>query len=117
MARHILLLAIVTALCYCKKPQVKPVDAKPIAWLEDLSKKQDLYIELTKEVRDDYGFVRNCDSLLFTSLGNIGGTRYDLSIAEGSDGAGQPNALWYRTPTHDCYPEHSRSDISKDMLL
>lgn len=118
MLYHILILLIVLGLVSCKKAKVSSVTSQPLPWLDKLKEKHAKYLELTAEVRDEYGFVRNCDGLLFTALGSIGGYSVDLSVAEGRDESGEPNALWYRTPTHDCYSgDGPGSDISKDMLL
>jgi hypothetical protein len=92
---------------------VKQADSLPISQRDKLEEKYKSYLELTKEVRDEHGFIDNCDSLLFTSLSNIGGFRVDLDPAQDDERPG----VWYRTPSHDCYPRRSGSTISKDMLL
>ena len=53
----------------------------------------------------------SCDALLFNSLSVVGGASHDLlQYRNESD-------RWFRTPTKDCYPERSKSSISRDMFL
>lgn len=72
------------------------------------------YLGLLPTVQDPHGFVDSdeCDSLLFSSLlGCVPGARVNIDAA--FDGK-----LWQRRPCeHPCYPEHSKSTISRDMIL
>jgi len=54
-----------------------------------------------------------CDGLLFTCLGQAAGACSDVRITSFEGEPGQ----WFRSPSHDCYPERSASDISKDMMM
>jgi len=53
----------------------------------------------------------SCDSLLFNSLSVVGGANH--SVQQYRNEAGR----WFRTPAKDCYPERSKSSISRDMFL
>lgn len=63
--------------------------------------------------QDSHGFIYadECDSLLFTSLAAIALDAVDIRAAR------EDNGRWHRRPAKDCYPEHSKSTISRDMLL
>lgn len=54
-----------------------------------------------------------CDGLLFTALGQSAGACSNVRITSFEGEPGQ----WFRSPSHDCYPERSASDISKDMMI
>lgn len=90
----------------------------PQAESEAMKAKLSLYLDLTHEVRNEWGFVPKCDSLLFTSLSYVAGYPADIEAAE-DDGR------WYRRPEKECYENGkdpdaepgSHSDISKDMIL
>lgn len=76
------------------------------------------YSEFSMNERDQYGFIlsKDCDSTLFTGLYNtVPGLGVELLAARNSDGQ------WFRRPLVDgkdtCYPHHSASTISRDMLL
>lgn len=77
--------------------------------------------EASHALVDKYLFYRahckkempGCDGLLFTALGQAAGACEDVRIPSFEGEPGQ----WFRCPQHDCYPERSASDISKDMMM
>lgn len=78
--------------------------------------KSTLYKALLRNSQDHNGFVftHECDSLLFSGLlGCVPNTHVDLEAARDVDNS------WHRRPLvyEDCYPSHSKSSISRDMLL
>lgn len=54
-----------------------------------------------------------CDGLLYTALGQAAGACGNVKLTSFEGEPGQ----WFRSPGHDCYPERSASDISKDMMM
>lgn len=80
-----------------------------------LAPKYALYRTKISDRQDQYGFIESdhCDSLLFTSLAAVAGMNgVQILAARDKDGR------WHRRPTHrPCYPNGSRSTISRDMLL
>lgn len=81
---------------------------------DPLNDKLNKYLDLIKTKSDLDGFIEHdcCDSLLFTSLVGSVGHKVDIEAAIDEMGA------WQRRPTHSpCYPEGSKSSISRDMLL
>jgi hypothetical protein len=74
------------------------------------------YLTLIKSQQDADGFIESqeCDSILFSGLvGCIPGVQVNLDAAFDT-ASGQ----WHRRPcSKPCFPEHSKSTISKDMLL
>jgi hypothetical protein len=82
---------------------------------QSLTDKYKLYLKEIKRHQDKHGFImsNHCDSLLFTSLASFGGMR-GVDITKACDRDGK----WHRRPIDNpCYPEHSKSTISRDMLL
>ena len=81
-----------------------------------LDLKYDKYKKLIKEVQDKYGFVESheCDSLLWSGLvGCLSSISVDIDAAFNSK-----DGQWKRRPiVYPCYPDHSRSSISRDMLV
>lgn len=81
-----------------------------------LQQKYSNYINLIKEQQDKFGFIDSdhCDSLLFTGLVGI-----DNKVVMNIEAAQDPNSkLWFRRPLdRPCYPDHSKSTISRDMTL
>lgn len=80
----------------------------------ELQKKRDLYMTLMEEVSDSYGFIEHecCDALLFTAL--VGSVGWKTAITKARDS----NGAWHRRNVdNSCFPEHSASTISRDMLL
>ena len=105
----------------CTGPDVEPGQAQPVLGSEAtaaLKAKLSLYLDLSQERRNEYGFVDKCDSLLFSSLSYVGGSDVDIEAAE-DDGR------WYRRSEKECYDNEtqglpgpgSTSDISKDQYL
>lgn len=79
-----------------------------------LKAKFDLYRQLVKSHQDQYGFILtdHCDATLFSGLLSIAGIDVDLSKARDSKG------FWLRRSVDNpCYPDHSNSSISRDMML
>lgn len=93
-----------------KSPETAVTDITP------LIKKFVVYKELTSEYADKFGgFVSDtCDSLLFSGLyAATNGARINLGDAMDETGK------WHRRPLSvgPCYPNDSRSEISRDMYL
>jgi hypothetical protein len=91
-----------------KKPQP---DDTPASVEQQLRDKAAFY--LSHAELDSSGWAKEtaCDGLLFNSLYAIGGGHPDPTLARGESG------VWYRTPSHDCYPNHSGSSISRDQFM
>lgn len=75
------------------------------------------YLKEVPLVQDRYGFIysEECDSLLFTSLlGCVPGTAVYIEAA-----FDKRDQQWKRRPVAlpACYPDHSKSSISRDMLI
>jgi hypothetical protein len=81
---------------------------------DQLEEKYKIYKSLLKQ--DQYGFIESdeCDSLLFTGL--VGCLP---SITVNIDSAfDKTTGMWHRRPTSTpCFPNGSKSTISRDMLL
>lgn len=79
----------------------------------DLERLISVYFHDISQVQDEHGFIYTdeCDSLLFTALAGTVLDTVDIRAARESNGR------WHRRPTKDCYPDHSKSTISRDMLL
>ena len=89
---------------------------------EFLSQKLDKYIELNKKHRDKHGFIltNKCDATLFTGLyaSCLRIPDNEINFVAAKNHANQ----WFRRPLEDsgedtCYPNGSRSTISRDMFL
>lgn len=81
---------------------------------KSLKKKYKTYLSLLPSVQDSNGFIdiNHCDSLLFSGLlGTI--TKVNIEAARDSNG------MWHRRPLNyiSCYPNHSKSTISRDMFI
>ncbi len=80
----------------------------------DVKSKAALYLRLVTRQQDEHGFIHSdeCDSLLFTCLAACAGMEVDIWKAY--DGQ-----QWHRRPLDQapCCPDHSKSSISRDMLL
>lgn len=81
--------------------------------LTALSAQKQLYLSLQKQGK--YGWVKsdfNCDALLYNGLLCAGGTKLDITAAQGEPGQ------WYRNTAKNCYEKARKnpSDISKDQL-
>ena len=76
--------------------------------------KLDRYLKLLPSVQDEHGFIdsRECDSLLFTGLVScVPGVAVDIMAA-----FDPKSGTWHRRPIEkSCYPDHSKSTISRDM--
>ena len=100
-----LILALLLALS-CSNPGTK--DPSPDL-LNLLKERTELYKDLGPT-----GFISTeyCDSLLFSALNAVArNERIDIEDAQGEPGQ------WFRRPSKDCFPENSKSTISRDMLL
>lgn len=84
--------------------------------MSDLQEKYLKYIELIKSTQDEFGFIdpNACDSLLFSGLvGCVPDVKVNIDAAFDSS-----TGMWHRRPcSRPCFPEHSKSTISRDMLL
>lgn len=84
--------------------------------IDGLHEKFEFYRELSQKMVDSDGFIyaNECHSLLWTSLYQVavGGYAYVLKARD-------EEHRWYRRPLNmgDCYPNESKSSISKDILL
>jgi hypothetical protein len=102
-------LLLLTFLLACSQPKHKAVETH--SSLEEVKKKRDLYIELAKQHTDESGWLDfECDALLFNSIAAFSGFPVDPTLARQADGK------WLRHPKRSCYPEGSKSSISKDMF-
>lgn len=94
----------------CGKKGISP---KPDDRVEELKTKLDLYVELSREHQDPYGFVAtdHCDSTLTSGLYGIH-PDIDVVMEAVIDDSGQ----WYRRPNKDCLSSgSSKSTFSRDM--
>lgn len=85
--------------------------------IPQLKQKLDTYISLIKQAQDSNGFIQfdKCDSLLFSGLvGSVSGVKVNIDAA-----FDKATSTWQRRPTNyaPCYPEHSKSTISRDMFI
>jgi 5-methylcytosine-specific restriction endonuclease McrA len=83
--------------------------------MKDLDRKYSLYKTLIQKVQDKHGFIesKECDSLLWSGLvGTVPDIKVDIMAAFDAK-----KGVWHRRPSKDCWPEHSASTISRDMLL
>ncbi len=100
------LLAFILVFLSCSNPGTKDPDKDLI---EVLKYRVGVYKDLGPT-----GFISTeyCDSLLFSALNAVArNERIDIEDAQGEPGQ------WFRRPSKDCYPENSKSTISRDMLL
>jgi len=78
----------------------------------DLLLKKEVYCTLGEDIRTEKGYFGDkCDALLFTALHDVSCGTIDLSNFHDAEGK------FYRSPSHDCFPDESKSSISRDMLL
>ena len=89
-----------------KEPKITWVPAADV-----LNDKANYYLQNAK--LDHVGWIdeTKCDGLLFNALYAISGGSSDPMLARDEDGK------WHRHPDMDCYPEGSKSSISRDMFL
>lgn len=83
--------------------------------MNKLEQKYKLYLKEIKPLLDEKGFVfhKDCDSLGFTSLMCVA-PELDFDVDSARDSAGR----WHRRScSKPCFPGHSKSTISRDMLL
>ena len=101
-----LTLLLISVLFSCSNPGTKDPDKDLI---EVLKYRVGVYKDLGPT-----GFISTeyCDSLLFSALNAVArNERIDIENAQGEPGQ------WFRRPSKDCYPQNSKSTISRDMLL
>lgn len=107
--KYLLLLALLFS-CQPKRdnePSIITHDER----VKALFKKRDLYCDLGREyMRERDHNPTECDSLLFTSLWGYACGEVPI------DDFMNPDGQWFRTTDHGCYPERSKSTISKDMF-
>lgn len=109
------LLAKIVALIptFSKKISPKSTSLSP-ELKQALQDKVDLYLKETKKHEDSEGFIlhEHCDSTLMSGLYGVSGGKVNLGAARDSKG------WWHRRPVdRPCYPNHSASTISRDMML
>lgn len=76
-----------------------------------IQSKYQTYLTLATEKEKSHGWLYlDCDGLLFSSLSAWAGV--DSAI----DAAKQRPGVWWRRPDENCYPEESKSEISRDMI-
>lgn len=98
-------LFLILLLVSCGKHEPK----KPTTINPDVVAKAELY----KSLHKGWAHQGGCDSLGFTSLCKLSGGCGEAVI---TDAEGEPGR-WYRNPGKECYPNSSKSDISKDMFV
>lgn len=105
----LLLIGLLLIGCGNKKNQAVPTGDR----LELLLNKKQTYEDEFKFYQDGDGWINSdqCDSALFSGLSAVFAP--SVSLLSARDGAGK----WYRRPAKDCYPGHSGSSISRDMLV
>lgn len=80
--------------------------------LKALKRKKELYLNYVAPMKDLNGWLPfYCDALLFNSLYAVSGGSPKIDFARNSFGK------WYRSAEKNCYPELSKSEISKDMFV
>jgi hypothetical protein len=107
MFKILLTISMVFACSRFSHPATKTVpDPSP------LDIKAELYKTASKAHQDAHGFLTTgCDSLLFTAL--LAATaKPEIDVLAARDGEG----AWHRRPDAPCFPENSRSEISRDMI-
>lgn len=102
--RLVSLVLCLLALACQKKPEQKP---------KEINDKVVAKAELYKSLQKGWAHGVGCDSLGFTALCKLSGGCGDVVI---TDAEGEPGR-WYRNPGKECYPNNSKSDISKDMFI
>ena len=104
------MLLIITSISACSR--FYHHDAKAVADLSPLDLKAINYQHANNSHQDAHGFLTTgCDSLLFTSLlATFSKPEIDILAARDADGA------WHRRPDAPCFPNESRSEISRDMI-
>lgn len=84
--------------------------------MDNLHRKYVTYTNLVEQVACHYGFIehKHCDSLCFTGLlGCVPEMVVDIDAAFDKD-----TGMWHRRPIDcPCWPKHSKSTISRDMLV
>lgn len=105
MKRALLVVCLMVSCGQAEPKQSDPTDAN----LVKLNKKYSLYLNLSGS-----GWIPDtkCDGLLFNSLAAMAGRDVDIASAQDKIDVGK----WYRSPSHDCYPDNSGSTISRDMF-
>jgi hypothetical protein len=79
---------------------------------QEIQDKYQTYLSLATEKRGSHGWLYDdCDGLLFSSLSSWAGVDSSIGAAERSPG------VWWRRPDSNCYPEESKSEISRDMIV
>ena len=99
-----------------RKPQTHTTDENKI---QQLSEKRELYRQHMADMTDHNGFVLyyECDSTLFSGLVGC-----DPKVAVNLEAAIDLTGAWTRRPVDargcdTCYPQHSKSSISRDMFV
>jgi len=107
--KKLLLSSLLLLSCGTEQPKDPTITSNH---LTQLRSKYTTYLNQVSNVQDNYGFIESdhCDSVLFTGLLSIA-TGTSILSARNSDGQ------WFRRPTMDCYPNNSRSTISRDMFI
>lgn len=108
--RKVLALTLAFLIQSCGKSEIK--SPEPVFDAELAERYYD-YKNLIASQQDSHGFIytEDCDALLFTALAGLALGTVDIRAAR------EDNGRWHRRPAKDCYPKHSKSTISRDMLL
>jgi hypothetical protein len=108
MQRYLHTVALLACLClmYACAAGKKDIPDSPTADPALLAK-YNTYVNLAGSYPDD-----DCDWLLFASLIDVAG-----GVKANVPGARDAKGRWHRTVAQDCYPDRSKSTISKDMFM
>lgn len=93
-------------------PRIAPKKAFLIPARKELEDKYKFYLSLQTPQPNGWIADVKCDGLLFNSLYAISGGNADVTLA-----LNKSTGQWFRNPEKDCYPNHSHSSISRDMLI
>ena len=106
--KNILIILVLLSCGKAKPPVVSDAFDNPA-----LDAKAAIYAKAFERHQESHGFISdNCDSLLFSSL--LAATSVpNINIMAARDDSG----AWHRQPDKRCYPQDSKSEISRDMLL
>lgn len=103
-----LIICLILVSCGKVKPQQTAIP-------DHLTQKSKLYCDLAyNRIYKKSGYVHSrCDGSGFTSLWSVGCPHLDIDLSVFSDDTGK----LHRDPKHSCYPDGSKSESSKDMVL
>ena len=94
--------------CSWFEPPASPTPPPPDKHAMIIAKVQ-TYQRLAMESQDGISSLTGCDSLLWGSLMHYSGVPVEIDSYRAEN-------KWFRNPSHACYPDNSRSTISRDQL-